>query len=332
MKEWRIFFNMIAGLINLTPVKECDYLNNPENNSVNCDEIVKDKNLDSVTISERWKLSGDRFSAYVQFSGEYNLSLMIESMFQEFYSGNITVEDIREEFDSTVRKIQSFDVEQGIASSDDAEHYGKILSDVLRSFKQHSVSAANTINRREGKAISNQYGDGPSRNFLYYNSNYYYMSEDINNYTLDHAKNIADNAGTVLNTEKSKYINQDIYENFNTFWDRYTQLELRLGNMIDLELKPPKDFTIFYKENRYSNIEKRSMGSCFLNTNIFNGILKVSYGNWNIESDVHLKYSRSALAGKSAFELLSNFTSRDVDDITIQFLKNINIHRAFYGF
>ena len=159
------------------------------------------------------------------------------------------------------------------------------------------------------------------------------MSEEIDSFFLGYAKDMAENAGASLK-HKSWRVTKDVYSNFNTFWDRFTDSELGMGNILDKDKKPPRDFTFFYKEERYSNEEKDAMiaGSAESNPHIFDGILKVSYGGWNSEGNVSLKYGLSEIRGENAFKLLSDFADIDENGSLGQFLRNINIRKAFYGY
>lgn len=290
--------------------------------------------LDSVEISntkpsDEWEIrkkTWNRVTIYETFSGECDLVHKIRNMYQEYYAGNKTAEDVKQEFYNVVNKIQKFDEELGVVATDDAEHYGKIVSDVNRIFKQMSVSAIFSANQAEGKALANEYGEPGNKNFLYYNSDYYYKSEEINDMVFQCATELTEKAGVELST-KAGAVKRDIYENFNTYWKASAQ-EL-YGDMLDTNIKPPKGFTFLYKEMPFTRkqVEELDMG----NKTIYDSLLKVTYGDWSTENYVNLKYGADEFKGYTIFELLDTAGSIKRDDLLIPFLKNFNIHRATYN-
>ena len=91
-------------------------------------------------------------------------------LFEGFYSGSKSIEDVMAEFDILVGKIHELDYEMNVAAKEDTEHYGKIVSSVYQRFKFHLVQQAFCANHTEGKQIADQYGMPGNRNFAYYNS------------------------------------------------------------------------------------------------------------------------------------------------------------------
>lgn len=133
-------------------------------------------------------------------------------------------------------------------------------------------------------------------------------------------------AGTALETDYSKYYaKHDPYENFNTHWKSSVRGMAMVGDMIDTDMEPPKGFKFFYKEDRYSADDIKTLPQEMA----FDGILKVLYGGWSAENNVSLKYGLGEENGHLGYELLSKF-SKNADATLIKFLNNINIHRAFY--
>lgn len=106
----------------------------------------------------------------------------------------------------------------------------------------------------------------------------------------------------------------------------------RMGDMIDTDVEPPRGFTFFYKEDRYTEPERDALiaqqgaGS----PHLFDGILKVSCGAWNSEGNVTLGYGPNAALGNNALELLNRFSEAS-DSRIARFLENFNIHQVFYS-
>lgn len=300
--------------------------------------LAADNTPDSVHISddglpwrEKIKLHGDRVGAYELFAEDREAVREILDLFEGFYSGSKSIEDVMAEFDILVGKIHELDYEMNVAAKEDTEHYGKIVSSVYQRFKFHLVQQAFCANHTEGKQIADQYGMPGNRNFAYYNSDYYYKSEEIDDLLIQHASNMLKDAGTEmpLNT---KMANPD-FESFNAYMKHWTLYECRQGDIIDVDMKPPRGFVFLYKESRYTQEEVDAMGGQLVdrNSTSFDGLLRVTYGKRSVEGNVNLRYEMSEAKGFDLYELLNTITDdKWEDDLLEQFLKNINIHRACY--
>ncbi len=280
---------------------------------------------------EKLKLCKNRVHAYESLSGDRSSVQRVEDLFDGVYSGNKSIEDVIAEFDSLVGKIHEFDCEMGVAVKDDAEYYGKVVSSVYQHFKLYLVRQAFGANHDEGKQIADQYGMPGNRNFVYYNSDYYYKSEEIDDLLTQHASDMLKDAGTKapLDTKMAG----SIYESFNAYMKHWTLYECRQGDIIDVDMKPPRGFVFLYKESRYTQEEVDAMGGQLVdrNSTSFDGLLRVTYGNRSAEGNVNLRYEMSEAKGFNLYELLNTITDDEwEDDLLEQFLKNINIHRACY--
>lgn len=280
---------------------------------------------------EDLKMNGGRVVAYGAFSGDRKRIIEIDDLLDGYYSGEKSLEDVKKEFDELVEKIQELDEELGVAEKGDAEHYWKIVSDVYHKFKMSSVQSAFGANQREGKALADQYGKPGKRNFIYYNSDYYYKSEELNDLLAQHASKKLEDAGAE-EPLCTKTLNPS-YENFNTFMKHWVQYECFMGDILDTDMEPPRGFTFLYKEERYTQAEIDTMAEKIAKSNstAFDGLLRVSYGDWSKEGNVNLRYDLSEAEGFSVFELLGRFADIGKDDLLVRFMKNFNIHRTGYN-
>lgn len=256
----------------------------------------------------------------------------IGSVFEGYYAGKMSIEGITQKFNEVVQKVRDFEEKEGIASKGDMEHFAKVVSDVHRTFKVISVSAAFQANLEEGQKLASQYGTPGRKNFLYYNSDYYFQCEEINQAFSRQATEMLEGTGFLPDTGKPDSVKKDMYENFNAYWQDFASCSARMGDMIDTDLEPPRDFIFFYKEDRYTEPERDALiaqqGAD--SPHLFDGILKVSCGGWNTEGNVTLGYGPNAALGNNALELLSRF-SEAADSRIARFLQNFNIHQVFYS-
>lgn len=306
-------------------------LQNEDKKNVDTIEITANKNPLEIPIAqklEEMRLHGDRFTQYEEYSGNKRVSAEIREMYAGYYAGTVSIDEVKDKFHSLVEAIREFDDEQGVASKEDMDHYGKIVSDVNYAFRFYAVLAARNLNHEEGKQIANQYGTPGNRNFLYYNSDYYYQSKEVTDAVFQAASKLTEDVGTVLNT-KGPQVKYDYFQNFNTAWMQWARYESRMGDMIDPDMEPPKNFKLLYKEFRYTPEEANLMSEAG-DTRMFDGILQVSCGDWKAEGNVTMGYGPNEVWGHHALELLSKFTEVKGKDAISLFLKNLNFHKAVY--
>ncbi len=310
---------------------DTNVVHNDKPKNIDSIEITAYKNTLEVPIAQQLeylRLHGDRFSNYESYSGHNKVSEEIRKMYEGYYAGTVSIEEVKDKFHSIVEAVREFDDEEGIASKEDMEHYGKIVSDVNYIFRFYSVWTAANNNHAEGKKIANQYGLPGNRNFLYYNSDYYYQSKEVTDAVLQAATKLTEDAGTVLNT-KGPQVKYDYFQNFNTAWMRWARYESRMGDMIDPNMEPPRGFKLLYKEFRYTPEEANAMSKAG-DTRMFDGILQVSCGDWKAEGNVTMGYGQDEVWGHHALELLSKFAEVKGGDAISLFLKNFNFHKAVY--
>lgn len=294
---------------------------------------------DSITISNEGKkfgldlrTEGNRFWAYIDLSKDFRIEDEIDSLFEDYYAGKAPVESITQKFNEVVQKVRDFEEKEGIASKEDMEHFAKVVSDVHSKFKMRSISSAFNANDQEGQELGKQYGTPGRTNFLYYNSDYYFQCEEINQAFSRQANEMLEETGFPLNIEKPASGKRGMYENFNAYWGHFARCSARMGDMIDTDMEPPRGFVFFYKADRYTEPERDALiaqqgaGS----PHLFDGILKVSCGGWNTEGNVTLGYGPNAALGNNVLELLNRFSEASDSRIS-RFLENFNIHQVFYS-
>ena len=294
-------------------------------------DTISISNNNYTAWSENIKMNGDRLGAYEMFSGDENPTWAIRDLFAEYYAGNKSAEDVKNEFDSLVKKVWELDQNMGVVE-DDCEHYGKVVSSVFKRFKMMSVQEAFSANLFEGKKLADQYGTPGKRNFMYYNSDYYFQSESMNDILTRHASEMLEEFGAEGKLD-TKMINPT-HENFNTFMKHWMRYECCMGDIIDTTMEPPQGFKFLYKENRYTQADIDAMGEKAIksNTKSIDGLLKILYGNRTVGESVNLRYDISEANGFNVLELLGRIENVGwTDEVFNQFLKNINIHRTCYN-
>lgn len=310
-----------------------------KNESSDKKSFITQKRSDTISISnnnyiewaENIKVNGDRLGAYEIFSGDENVTWAIRDLFKDYYSGNKSLEDVKDEFDVLVKKIWELDQNMGVIE-DDSEHYGKIVSSVFQRFKMMSVQEAFSANLSEGKALADQYGTPGKRNFIYYNSDYYFQSEMMDEVLTQHASELLERVSA--DVELDTKMNNPSHENFNTYMKHWMRYECFMGDIIDTNMEPKQGFKFLYKENRYTQAEVDAMGEKAIksNTKSIDGLLKIIYDNRIVEGSINLKYDVNEAKGFNMLELLGRIeTSVWTDEVLNQFLQNINIHRTCYN-
>lgn len=276
---------------------------------------------DTIKISYS-RIEMDRLGAYRSLNG-CGLDHEIDGLYEDYYAGTKSVDDIRDKFRSVVDTIRKFDVSQGYFAEGDEEHYKKIVEDVACNFKRCSISAAFAMNWKEEKALAEQYGTADKHRTLYYNSDYYFKAEEDKQAILEEI----DDMGVSVDLEDCEVYS--LYKDFNTYWSNHYEVQHHIGHLIDTDIKPPKGLVLFYNEERYSDSQKDIMFAQNESNRyrIFDGVFKISFDNWKIEDSINLKYGPREMHEKSFLQLAANFLNDKEDEELKSFLANIFIHR-----
>ena len=242
----------------------------------------------------------------------YNLS----QAFTQYYCGTLDEKGIEYAIQDVVANLRGAYVKKGF---DEEEFMPKLLKDVhdlLKSSNIYGASAKSGIEARKMAAYYNG-DDRNSKDFIYYDADLYYQSEEMKGTILEIMQRTAQKYGFSDIEFPEGYADGDIrkgiYSSYNTIIFERARGDFRVGNMIDETMAPPKGFRFFYKGNASGINNYRGLPSSDgTPESTFDGVLHIQYGDWSYVGRVPVRQN------PTQFPISVNmydFVSRNRNDI-----------------
>lgn len=171
-----------------------------------------------------------------------------KSVIKDYNAGGKTVEELQQCFKDTYTAILKHNVALGRTSGDNMKDNLKILNETYKYFVERQINTAQNSMFDKGKQIAMNYGankDTWGGDWAYYDADYYYAHLDAMNGLKDIVGKIADEKGL----DKGKIDSSFIRKNYDNLF------AISYGNTvtkIDSSVPPPRGFTLFFKETKYS--------------------------------------------------------------------------------
>jgi len=263
-----------------------------------------------------------------------------------YYDGEISAEQLQVKYETLAKEYVGILEENGYSSSQVKYCAAEGFYDA---FKVKLLEEAVQRNNAEGK----QYLSGEltgQKTYRYYNSDYYYQSEDAISAITAGAKNVAEGYGIEhgsLNTAPGlTAVGDDRYDNFNATWNYSSDIAKMY--MIDTSKAPPENFKWFYEGGNPVNENGAQMPIALKIINK-DGSETIHYydqantwASWGEDGETKDQYHRVEVDFPFGFEgtevnplkifadLLKFSTGNpEVDAILNSFLGNLNIYPAY---
>lgn len=180
---------------------------------------------------------------------ETELDQKINSAYLDYYTGKGDEQSVKKALSEVVESLRSNYVELGYSEEEIMPH---IIEDVYATARLASVGRAKEASFLESRELVAQYNghDGNTKDSIYYNSDYYFKSENMKTSLIEHAKELGEKYGvTDLNVPRDYESNDPrrIYNSYNTMVNNYAGKQWRIGNMLDDDMVPPENFRFLYK-------------------------------------------------------------------------------------
>lgn len=188
----------------------------------------------------------------------------LKSTFDQYYMGKFSLKEVTQTFEESFENLKAFNVEKGRTSGSNIEDNRRLLIDTYDIFRREGVVwAAGRASNIKGEAIASKYG--PTRNsdgtykqldWVYYDADIHYKSEDARSALKDMVGQLASKyyLGPI---ETSPYDNDDGIDrtnaSYNEYWAFLSANSINRCKFIDPSLAPPRGFTLFFKEQKYSD-------------------------------------------------------------------------------
>ena len=259
------------------------------------------------------------------------LGVRIINKFDQYYAGTIDEKELEDTIADVISDLRSGYADQGF---DPDEFMPQLLSDVYYMARAGNIIGAYRQGWYDSRPLAALYNgsDVNSMDTIYYDSNYYYQTEEMVD-TLDGMfQKIGQRYGVPEMDFQAIYDekypkSKNIYASYNTFINHEARMSLfPVGNMIDENLVPPKGFKFFYKGNdACSNLYPSWLqpdGSPGPVTS--DGVLHVWYGDWSFVGRVPVRQDGTRYPiSVNMFDVVSR-QGRNIPGAIVPMLKNFD--------
>ncbi len=254
----------------------------------------------------------------------------IVGQMHDYFSGAIPMDKLQEKVKDICKDMRVYQAQSRHTTGCDKEDNLQILEELYELFQKENVSNAAAACFEKGEALALQNGGNRRTNWVYYDSDYYYESEEVreelrrvfSEIAREWETDVPDFTKLEENTRYSLNGNMD----FNSVWNwkamnRYNCL--LSGN----QEEPPKEFSFFYQETKYSDHEKLNP------MEKQKGVMWIKYGDRTWEFDV--PFNDSAVYGdiKNKFngkELFLSYLDGGEPEL-LNYLKKFDVFTRAYG-
>lgn len=223
-----------------------------------------------------------------------------------YFDGTISEIELEDNYKSLAKEyIHIFDNESQSIFPADIQRQQAAAENFYDMFRQQILSVAVQRNQEEGM----RYVTGEinaQRSWKYYNSDYYFMSEDAITVITEGAKDIAQGQGISFNIPDYKKQGLNLYHNFNTAWSN--NFDLNEQYIFDSDMIPPERFKWFFEQGGTSNYD--TVGPTSLTVYHIDGTKSVfNYKTSDFEPTDPMK--ANTWASHTDVEGIDHFISRD---------------------
>lgn len=220
----------------------------------------------------------------------------IKAVFENYYCMGLDKKAVENILSDVVADIRAFYINEGY---DEAEFMPKLLEIVYDLARLQNINGAGLASWRNGLELAAEQNghDRDTKDWVYYDSDYYYRSEEMKGTLITMIQRIAaryqvDASELNLPTDyPANDLRAKIYSSYNTYINHWAREEHRIGSIIDETVAPPEGFRFFYKAN--------DSGTNLWVPNLkapqdepeaaFDGVLQVWYGDWSFVGRVPVR-------------------------------------------
>lgn len=209
-------------------------------------------------------------------------------MFHQYFEGNIDKESVLRTLDHAVSDLVAY---YGGKDFDPADITQDILEDLYTVCRIEMVNEAHGVSYVEGRQVTQEMGSASFT--VYYNSDYYYKTEDLIDTVHDHFEALSIKYGCGPMELERDFPEGDIrntrYASYNSYFN--ASLRGNGGSMIDWTMPPPKNFKMFYDTNNQGlNRYPESMGiGAPDEPSLFDSAVYIQYGDWTFAHRVPVR-------------------------------------------
>lgn len=217
----------------------------------------------------------------------------VDAAFRQYYAGTADEKQLEGMLSDLVADFRSSYVKRGF---DPDEFMPQLLEDAYNACRPCNLLAADNQGWLDSRPLAAYYNgsDRNSRDTIYYDAKYYYQTEEMKVKLQDMFRRIGQRYGVSELDLPTDYpegsLMKKMYTSYNTIINEGAGFNDMIGNMLDTDMVPPKDFRFFYKNNeRGTNRYSPLLPSDGTPESTFDGILHVWYGDWSFVGRVPVR-------------------------------------------
>lgn len=181
----------------------------------------------------------------------YDMQKQIWNCMSDFYSGKKSQCEVQEFFEECCKSMRIYRTQQCQTNGKSIDDNTQIVSQIYEVFAKENQRAARNANYNEGIPLNNKYG-GKTDDWVYYNSDYYYMCEESKEMLRGFTQKVAEAWQLpVIDTqeiEDNSKLTLDGGFDFNSGWNWLYRNQVGRASLETENFVPPRDFKLFYKE------------------------------------------------------------------------------------
>lgn len=258
------------------------------------------------------------------------LNQPIFEVMRQYHSGYASTEDVEKALSHVVSDIRSTYTELGF---DPETFTGQLVEDVYDVARMANVSGASVASWYEGRPIAQAHNGHLNNtwNWVYYNADHYYASEEMKGTLQDITRKIGAKYGAAdldLPTDfPDGDIRKGIYSSYNTAISDRVRNDCRIGNILDETMAPPAGLKFFYRANEGGSDPFVSQIPLTYPDPYatFDSFLSISYGDWSFTGRVPVRMDATQFPiSVNMFDAVSRSSPNGVPKEISAFLKNFD--------
>ena len=312
-------------------------LNNKlKNNTVYYDEYVSPNavllEVDSTPItSENYadfrKATGVMPKHCYGTSFGYTQLEKIKQKLKDYYlNQTVTKDELKEYFKDCCKDMRVVLAQERKTTGLNVDDNIQIILDTYEQFRMSNSVMAKVACNEEGKKIAKENGwnEGDDQDWIYYNADFYYESEELRALFKEAAQELADEwgCGEIDTSTRDSDKLLSCSSSFNEAWKQESEYGARICSMLDVSKQPPQNFYFFFRE---SIEESGDVGV------VLAGIAEKTEISKKLIFSIYDETQKQLPQFYHLAELLRDDISEDTDSLFKNYLSNFDIFTRYYG-
>jgi hypothetical protein len=260
----------------------------------------------SLALKEKWRLAFEQENGLPKnflsplSEGMTRTGLQhceqVKNAFEDFYRMNIDEKALEDTLSDVVADLRAFYISKGY---NEAEFMPKLVESVYNTARLFNIQGAGVASWHEGLPLAAEQNghNRDTKDWFYYNSDYYYRSETMKDSLLNITQRIAmryqvNPSELNLPTEfQDDDFRKSIYSSYTAYVNHSARESRHIGNIVDETIPPPQGLRFFYKANESgTNLWVPKLDAPYDEAEAtFDGVLQVWYGDWSFVGRVPVR-------------------------------------------